>query len=84
MWEYILVGTVVLVLVVVYFRKKLFRCPECDFRLDYDHIVEVTDEAPYCPYCGTHTDYVGRKWQAWSAKVRRADLEPVRKAGGER
>lgn len=78
-------GLVMFLLLVVasYFRTELFRCPECGMRNDYDHIAKIDDEAPYCPYCGTHTDYVGTKWYAWKAKLLREELEAVRPAGEE-
>ena len=76
------VGVAVFVLAMVgaYLRTRLFRCPDCDFRSDYDHIVEATREAPYCAYCGAHMDYVGRKADAWQARLTGAELEPRSKA----
>lgn len=53
------------VLTIAYLRRRLYKCPECYHRSDYDHIAEVTEERPYCPYCGTKTEFIGRKYQAW-------------------
>lgn len=63
-----------------YFSTRLFRCPDCGFRSDVDHVVEVSGEAPYCAYCGSHTDYIGRKIDAWRARVVGEDLSVICKA----
>lgn len=73
-------GLFALLIVVAYFRKRLFRCPDCEFRSDHDHIVEASGEAPYCAYCGAHMDYVGRRTDAWKAKFTGEDLSPRAKA----
>jgi len=54
---------------VMYLRQRLYKCPECLHRSDYDHIAEVNEEAPFCPYCGTKTEYIGRKWDAWTHRL---------------
>lgn len=54
---------------VTYLRQRLYKCPECLHQSDYDHIAEVNEEAPYCPYCGTKTVNVGRKYQAWAYRL---------------
>jgi len=51
--------------VFVYFVTRVYKCPKCLRRSDHDHIAEVTAESPYCPYCGTQTVYVGRKYDLW-------------------
>jgi len=53
----------------LYLRQKLYRCPECSFRADYDHIAEVNEDNPYCPHCGTHTEYIGRKYERYLARL---------------
>ena len=53
----------------MYLKQRLYKCPECLHRSDYDHIAEVTGEAPYCPYCGTKTVNIGQKYQAWAHRL---------------
>jgi len=80
MLEIVVVSLVAAVFLVAYLRSRLFRCPGCGFRSDVDHLVEASGEAPYCAYCGTQMNYVGRKSDAWRARLTGSELEPRAKA----
>lgn len=76
-----LLGGFVCLVVGNYLISQLFRCPDCGMRSDYDHIAVIDDSAPFCPYCGTRTVYIGRKIDAYRSRLRGEQLSPKRAAG---
>jgi len=77
----VLIGIAITVIILGYFTQTLYKCPECGFRADYDHIAEVSGEHPYCPQCGEHTREIGSKLDAWCHRIgEKSDLKTVEDA----
>ncbi|MCU4801326.1 hypothetical protein OB920_13175 [Halobacteria archaeon HArc-gm2] len=64
------IGIGVTVVAVVWLTKTIYQCPECHYSNDWDHVTSVTAEAPYCPYCGEHTEVDGTKFERLGRRLR--------------
>lgn len=64
------IGIGVTFVAVVWLTTMVYQCPNCHYSNDWDHVASVTAEAPYCPYCGTHTDVDGTKFERLGRRLR--------------